>query len=297
MLLDHVYVALLPCRPDIGHILDIDFKTDLPNQDEQGRWSREKSRTDSNLMIKNDQTKWGYVFNPNNLWRQMWDLIAVTLCLIYSALRVPYVIAFDMDEFAEINGWFIMNRIVDFVFLADILVIFLTAYQDGRHFVVKYRLIACQYARTWLLLDLVSSVPLDLMFWLHDTGNDTDNNTARSTKLFRVIKITRTLRILRLFKLRKVLLAVEMFLNLNFSVMSIFKFFCGIVLSAHLIACGFLFIGFEEEDGWLSESNSGDTVYEQYIASLYWAFTTMTYVVSLLCQLQPINPLFACSER
>ena len=34
--------------------------------------------------------------------------------------------------------------------------------------------------------------------------------------------------------------------------------------SAHLIACGFLFIGFEE-DGWLSEPNAGTTYRAQYV--------------------------------
>ena len=164
----------------------------------------------SNLMIKKDQISGATCSTPTTC--------GAVLCLNYSALRVPYVIAFDMDEFSEINGWFIINRIVDFIFLADILVI---------------------QNKTFLCFGCTTPVLTPI-------------TTRRSTKLFRVIKTTRTL--------RKVLLAVEMFLNLNFSVMSIFKFFCGIVLSAHLIACGFLFICFEEDDGWLSESNSGDTV-------------------------------------
>ena len=74
-------------------------------------------------------------------------------------------------------------------------------------------------------------------------------------------------------------MAVEIFLNLNFSFMSIFKFFCGILLSAHLIACGFLFIGFTEEDGWLSENYMLETYNELYVASIYWAFT---YVLDIL---------------
>ena len=109
-----------------------------------------------------------------------------------------------------------------------------------------------------------------------DSGSDTQ--TARSAKLFRVVKITRTLRILRLFKLKRIMTKVEIFLDLNFSFMSIFKFFCGIALSAHLIACGFLFIGFEETGGWLSEPTAGDTFTAQYVASIYWAFTTMTTI-------------------
>ena len=86
----------------------------------------------------------------------MWDLLFATTCLIYFTIRVPYVIAFDVDEFtSENNVWFILNRLVDSVFLLDIIIIFLTAYKDGRNYVVRYRLIAWHYVTTWFFLDFI----------------------------------------------------------------------------------------------------------------------------------------------
>ena len=260
--MDRMFGKNMIKKPTIGAVVSIDFdhkKTGLERKSQ--RWSS-NSRENSSFLIKNKDDRWGFVINPNNIIRQAWDIVAVMSCLVYSALRVPYVIAFDIDELNQLDIWFILNRIVDLVFISDIIVIFLTAYQDGKHYVVAYNLIAWQYIKTWFLIDLCSSVPLDLIFWLFNP--DSSGQAARSTKLFRVIKITRTLRILRIFKLQRVMLALEIFLNLNFSMMSIFKFFCGILLSAHLIACGFLFIGAGEEEGWISESNAGEVQGEQY---------------------------------
>lgn len=261
-------------------IFDIDIKNFHQDQDKD-RYGKAKTKNTNSTLFFKTKSKYcccGCVLNPDNIYRQMWDLIFVTSCLLYTVLRVPYVIAFDIDEFASENlGWFIMNRIVDTVFLSDIIIIFFTAFQDGRHYVIRHKLIACQYLTTWFFLDLIASVPLDLIFWsFGDTGESTE--AARSAKLFRIIKIFRTLRILRLFKLKRVLLALEIFLNFSFPMMSIFKFFGGIALSAHFLACGFVLIGMEEDNGWITEPNIGTTNKQRYIASLYWAITTMTTI-------------------
>ena len=64
-----------------------------------------------------------WVFNPGHTYRQTWDLVAVMCALVYTSLRVPYAIAFDIDEFAQLDVWFWFNRLVDLVFIMDMVVI------------------------------------------------------------------------------------------------------------------------------------------------------------------------------
>lgn len=67
-----------------------------------------------------------WVLNPGSPWRRAWDVVIVLASLIYTAIRVPYAIAFDLDEFAQLDVWFWFNRIVDAVFIGDMALIFMT---------------------------------------------------------------------------------------------------------------------------------------------------------------------------
>ena len=101
------------------------------------------------------------VLNPSCGVRQAWDLVLVLLAVMYTALRVPYAIAFDLDEFtSDAFGWFVVNRIVDVIFIMDIYVIFITAQFKGKKLVLKHRPIAMQYLKTWFVLDFVASIPV-----------------------------------------------------------------------------------------------------------------------------------------
>ena len=81
------------------------------------------------------------IVNPEHVARQTWDIGFVLTSLIYTALRVPYAIGFDIDEFAEVdNAWFALNRLVDFIFIVDMCLIFMTAKKDGRVLITDHKL-------------------------------------------------------------------------------------------------------------------------------------------------------------
>ena len=44
-----------------------------------------------------------WVFNPNHLYRQAWDLIAVMMSLLYTALRIPYAIGMYIEPLISSN--------------------------------------------------------------------------------------------------------------------------------------------------------------------------------------------------
>ena len=190
------------------------------------------------------------------------------------------MICADTDEFAQIDAWFVCNRIVDFIFITDIGIIMMTAQKDGRKLITGHTQIVLNYARSWLLFDLAASIPLDLILWLATGAHmgEKSDTLSRSAKLIRVIKIFRTLRMLRLLRLKRVVLTIELFFGFNFNVMGIGKFLVAICLLAHLLACGFL--GISVDGGWIEQQLQPNSQGEQpeatrYIASMYWAFTTV----------------------
>jgi len=260
-----------------------------------------------------------WVFNPTHIRRQLWDILFVISSLLYTAVRVPYAIAFDIDEFAEVDAWFVLNRIVDFVFISDMVMVLLTAYKDGRKMVTSHRRIAIRYLKSWFWFDLIASVPLDLLIWMStgaqmgDSESD-EGDLSRSTKLIRVIKIFRTIRILRLLKLKRVVMTIEVFFGLSFNVMGIGKFVISIVcclfpslchsksvftgaqfLLAHLLACGFL--GVSGNGGWIDAQDEASRG-RKYVASIYWAMTTMSTIGYGVCHLLSfdlrVHPNLSC---
>ncbi len=61
------------------------------------------------------------------------------------------------------------------------------------------------YIKTWFIVDLLSSIPVDYFFLLIDTGDHTGGytiaRTGRAIKVLRLVKLLSLLRLLRLSRL------------------------------------------------------------------------------------------------
>ena len=234
---------------------------------------------DHSLFVKDTK-----MINPNHSTRQKWDMLGVLTALLYTAVRVPYTIAFDIDEFhPDQFGWFLANRFVDVIFVTDMIITFRTAIQEGEELITNQKKIAKKYLQTWFVIDLISSVPFDvLLFLINGSDNDPDGSgVERSAKLLRVFKIVR---ILRLVKFQRIFLTLEIAMGVNFSIMSIIKFLFSIAMLAHLMACVFAGIDYQSSENWITQSVSfhlsdvDDSVGNSYIAALYWAISTISSV-------------------
>ena len=63
---------------------------------------------------------------PNDSFKKYWDII-IAITLIFCALIIPYRVALvEKDS----TFWVIVNYIIDFVFLIDILVVFNSAFRN-----------------------------------------------------------------------------------------------------------------------------------------------------------------------
>lgn len=226
-----------------------------------------------------------WILNPEHPRRKSWDLFFLLPSVLYTAVRVPFAIGFNIDETDQDQlGWFVLNRLVDLFFVIDMVMVFHTSIRDGKKWIVERKDIARHYFKTWFLLDFMATIPFDVILFLvsNEEGNSGTSTATRSTKLLRVAKIFRTLRILRLLRIQRIAQNLQMALGVSFSLFSILKFGIVFLMLAHIVACGLLAIANEHDvqgtDNWFKATVNTSTRGDQYTAALHWAFQTMTTI-------------------
>lgn len=83
------------------------------------------------------------------------------LLAIYNSFTVPIFVSFRIEETEE---FFIVNSIIDVLFVADIILNFFSTYIDRNgEEVLDHKKIVKNYLKKAFFIDLVASLPLDLI--------------------------------------------------------------------------------------------------------------------------------------
>lgn len=158
----------------------------------------------------------------------MWDLFVAVL-IVYGCIDIPLRIGFDLPTSL---GQMITDSFIDIAFLSDMILSFRTAYlaPDGEP-VTAPRDIAIRYLKGSFLVDLCSTIPVDLiMFAVGGTGT-----LLRSTKLLRTLRL---LRLARLVKLSKIGGNEDDLKNfLHPSLWALIKMLVSLIFIAHVMGC------------------------------------------------------------
>ena len=100
---------------------------------------------------------WWVIDPRKSRWMSIWDM-AGTLALLYTALVTPFEVSFleapDTWTMARSDVLFLINRLVDAIFIIDMFVNFVLMYQEadairGVRWIDEPRNIAAHYAKTW----------------------------------------------------------------------------------------------------------------------------------------------------
>lgn len=140
------------------------------------------------------------VFLPEGTFKRRWNLW-IAILLIYTGIFVPLRIAF----YDQVDLWvIIVECFVDLCFFCDIVFSFTTAFdrRDGQ-IETRHKKIAKRYFKGWFFIDLISTVPTQLLEV--DWGSDLDLDDASNVKLMRLARIPRIYKIVRLLRLLKML--------------------------------------------------------------------------------------------
>jgi potassium channel len=100
----------------------------------------------------------------------------------------PFRVAFyDQDT----TLWIVLDSLVDFLFVVDIILNFFMAYFDeADHLISDKRTIAKRYLRSWFLIDAFAVIPFNLMV---TSSRDYSSlaRLARLPKLYRLLRMTK----------------------------------------------------------------------------------------------------------
>jgi hypothetical protein len=241
-----------------------------------------------------------YLVSPDGSFCQRWDLLIIVL-LIFTATVTPYEVAFVTTR---LDGLFVINRCVDFVFLVDILINFCLIFKDGSgKFVKDWGVIVQTYIRGWFSIDLISILPFDsAKFMTNDEGNDT-RLAFRLLRLCRLLKLLRIIRALRIFR------RWEIRIGTQHSTMMVLKLVTNLLLANHWLACCWgltAILQHKDTSTWLTAwlegqvttlpeciyiDNGGESIVlnaahrqgcwahaDIYMACLHWAMMTITSI-------------------
>ena len=242
-------------------------------------------------IVDTDILPW-YIIAPSSPHRLGWDVVILVL-LVYTMIVTPLRLGFDLE--AEVLGfWFWLESLIDCLFVADVVVNFLTSYTDEEtgKMVSNLCSIANAYVRSWFLLDVVSSIPFDLISYAsngdasEDYGLTSGAKTLKTGRVIKVMRIFKLSKLLRLARAVKVGQRLEEHLDLvGRAPVKIFKIVFATLFMSHIFACGWA--GMARVNGeraymtnsWVSMwgvTTTGFTT--EYLSALYWSVTTLTTV-------------------
>ena len=144
-----------------------------------------------------------FLLNPESRLMQLWDLTTVA-ALLFTLLVSPYEIGFLEDHEGDMPVLQIINILVNVTFGVDLFLNFFRPYRDALSQKVKsHARIAKNYLRSWFVIDLMSTVPFDLlataMFPADEDGSSEVQTQFKLVRLMRLMKLFRIVRASRVF--------------------------------------------------------------------------------------------------
>ena len=234
-------------------------------------------------MVKSKKLPFG-IFHPNSRCKQVWNML-IGFLLLYTATVTPFVITF-LDT-GTLDTWFAIDTVIDFCYITDVILNCNTAFFDvDARLKVERKAIVINYLKGWMVIDVVACIPIGLIpTIINQSSGKSYNKLVRLFRLRSIPKLFRFSKAIKLIKTYKtyfLLEKIQIFLNINHSVMRLFATLTGIIISLHIVACfWYLFSTFSdnEYETWVYRYGyENSSIFTLYITSFYWAITTLTSV-------------------
>ncbi|XP_056153960.1 potassium voltage-gated channel subfamily H member 8 [Lampris incognitus] len=231
-----------------------------------------------------DAKKSKFILLHFSTFKAGWDWL-ILLATFYVAVTVPFNVCYiGNDDLTRSTT--ASDVAVEILFIIDIVFSFRTTYvSKSGQVIFDARQICFHYLTTWFIIDLIAALPFDLLY-------------AFKVSVLSVVHLLKTVRLLRLLRL---LQKMDRFSQHSAVVLTLLMSM--FALLAHWMACIWYVIGKEEmeansyswEIGWLHElgkrlespfdplgsvngTSSGPSIRSIYIASLYFALSSLTSV-------------------
>ena len=196
------------------------------------------------------QTRPWFVIDPRYAaYLSHWDFLT-SLAMLFTAVFTPFEVSFLPPSRHADEPRFVMNRVVDGVFILDFILQFFIAYlqaptmsSQAARWVFAPRAIARNYIRSyWFVLD-VTSIGVALFDYLElesVAGTIPDHEsgvTASNFKLLRVLRALRLVKLLRLVRASRQLHKFQVRHAVNYGMLALCASFIKVIFVCHLLAC------------------------------------------------------------
>ncbi|XP_072166800.1 potassium/sodium hyperpolarization-activated cyclic nucleotide-gated channel 2-like [Diadema setosum] len=178
------------------------------------------------------------IIHPCSHFRFYWDLLMLLL-IMANVILLPVVISFFHNKDMS-HGWIIFNCFSDTFFILDVICNFRTGIMNPKsaeQVILIPGQIARHYLRSWFILDLVSSIPMDYIFLLVGGRNHRLYEVSRALRILRFAKLLSLLRLLRLSRLMRFVSQWEQAFNVANAVIRICNLVCMMLLIGHWNGC------------------------------------------------------------
>ena len=221
------------------------------------------------------------LFHPATPFMKKWDMVTLVL-LVFTATVTPFEVSFLDPQVSIVDGLFWVDRLVDFLFAVDVFINFTLCYFDAAtaRMVTGRAAVALNYLKGSAILDIVSTIPFDVIGQVAGTAN------AGNLKVLRILRIFRLFKLLRVLRSSRVLQRVQDSANVNYGYLTLGKFAITCVMIAHWMACLLHLVQASQPGNcnWVNHyynnlAGHGDacveagpeaTISSRYITSLYW---------------------------
>lgn len=253
------------------------------------------------------------VISSTGNFRSVWDITSLFFVL-YCTFSVPYEMTFEPPKSPPAS---IVDMIVESFFIIEINLNFFTSYidpNDGEE-VCHPLFIATEYCKAWLPIDLVSSIPSEIVTRVLEakSGGGKGDEAPPVLAQLRIIRILRLTKLLRLLRIKQLMEQIELSVPAMRTVFGLFRLLFMMLILAHIQACVFFLMAKQNlGNSWVSKfhagccdanlnfvtsaqqakmKESGEWTGEEcfteadlpslevlYTNSIYWSFTTLTSV-------------------
>lgn len=223
--------------------------------------------------------KW-YQPHPEGTFKEVWETVKFVL-LLYLLIYLPYRVAF-VDEVAVI--WYVLDKIIDVFFLADLGLNFVTPIIVNYETVFDVKKISREYLTGWFTLDLLGLIPFEELLLLYSEATSGLQLIAQLGKALRLLRLLKLMRLLRTFDFTNSDNFILKFLDANYRGTVFYLLLPNTLLMLfilHLLACVFYLEASwsldDRNDTWITvNSYEGRDPFYMYIASWYLVVATYT---------------------
>jgi CRP-like cAMP-binding protein len=237
------------------------------------------------LVEVDEAPKNPWVIYPTSNFKSIWNICLIML-LFYTATLMPYRLSFS-DKTSR-DGWWYWDLLLDFGFCIDIVVNCFSAYvnSDGET-VTNNRLILWNYTKSWLLIDVIAVFPFDFINEDQDSGDSKGGYNSlirlvRLPRLYRLVRISRVIKAFSEVNQSEWVEKLQEMIRIKHSIMRLLTSFLTVLVCLHIMACFWYFaakLNDLDPDTWVFRFGYMDaTEGRLYLASLYWALTTLATV-------------------